>query len=191
MPYDPDQTRLRIVQAGAELFYGKSIAEVGVDAVAERAGITKKTLYYHFENKTSLVEASFARRTSDVLARYSTLISQASSAKKAIEALFDSAGQFARLPTTKGCPFIRAAAELAAKDDHPAIGVIREYKRALATLIKGKLIDDGYVHPGRLTRQIMVLYEGAITNVMFHDDPTYIEDASAAAKVLLTNCDDE
>lgn len=38
MPHNPDQTRLRIVQAGAELFYGQSIAEVGVDAIAERAG---------------------------------------------------------------------------------------------------------------------------------------------------------
>ncbi len=119
MPHNPDQTRLRIVQAGAELFYGQSIAEVGVDAIAERAGITKKTLYYHFDNKTNLVKESFAYRARNVLERHTATFDKAQSAKQAIQALFDNVGAFARRATTRGCPFVRGAAELAAKDDTP------------------------------------------------------------------------
>ncbi|HYF89667.1 helix-turn-helix domain-containing protein [Azospirillum sp.] len=40
-------TRGRIIQAASKLFYAEGIGRVSVDAVAEKAGITKRTLYYH------------------------------------------------------------------------------------------------------------------------------------------------
>ena len=39
-------TRDRIVTAAEKLFYADGIKGVSVDAVAEKAGITKRTLYY-------------------------------------------------------------------------------------------------------------------------------------------------
>ncbi|WP_332694448.1 TetR/AcrR family transcriptional regulator, partial [Bosea sp. (in: a-proteobacteria)] len=41
-------TRKRIVDAASKLFYAEGIRAVSVDAVAEKAGLTKRTLYYHF-----------------------------------------------------------------------------------------------------------------------------------------------
>ena len=37
-------TRERIVPAASKLFYGQGIRAVSVDAVAEKAGLTKRTL---------------------------------------------------------------------------------------------------------------------------------------------------
>eukprot|EP01042_Synura_sphagnicola_P025991 gene25991-33453_t len=53
---EPDKpTRARIIEAASKLFYGEGIRAVSVDAVAEKAGVTKRTLYYHFESKDELV----------------------------------------------------------------------------------------------------------------------------------------
>ena len=50
-------TRERILTAASKLFYAEGIRAVGVDAVAEKAGLTKRTLYYHFRSKDDLVAA--------------------------------------------------------------------------------------------------------------------------------------
>ncbi|TIR84625.1 MAG: helix-turn-helix transcriptional regulator, partial [Mesorhizobium sp.] len=46
MTEKPNPTRKRLVDAAAKLFYAEGIGRVSVDAVAEKAGLTKRTLYY-------------------------------------------------------------------------------------------------------------------------------------------------
>jgi len=41
MPQNSDQTRDRIVAAAARLFYDEGIRAASVDAIAEKAGVTK------------------------------------------------------------------------------------------------------------------------------------------------------
>ncbi|RWF69834.1 TetR/AcrR family transcriptional regulator, partial [Mesorhizobium sp.] len=53
----PNPTRKRLVDAAAKLFYAEGIGRVSVDAVAEKAGLTKRTLYYHFKSKDELITA--------------------------------------------------------------------------------------------------------------------------------------
>ncbi len=50
----PSPTRERIVAAATKLFYDEGIRSVGVDAVAAKAGVTKRTLYYIFRSKDDL-----------------------------------------------------------------------------------------------------------------------------------------
>ncbi|MCV4655865.1 TetR/AcrR family transcriptional regulator, partial [Escherichia coli] len=61
-PRSSDATRHRIVAASAKLFYDDGIRGVSVDAVADKAGVTKRTLYYHFQSKDDLVAAYLAAR---------------------------------------------------------------------------------------------------------------------------------
>ena len=53
-------TRERIIAAASKLFYSDGIRGVSVDAVAAKAGLTKRTLYYHFRSKDDLVAAYLA-----------------------------------------------------------------------------------------------------------------------------------
>ena len=62
MPKDAAITRDRIVAAASRLFYGHGIRAVSVDDVAARAGLTKRTLYYHFRSKDDLIAAYLAAR---------------------------------------------------------------------------------------------------------------------------------
>jgi AcrR family transcriptional regulator len=59
-----EQTRDRIVAAGAELVHESSIRDwrgVTIGAVAERAGVNKRTVYRHFANERVLRDAVFRR----------------------------------------------------------------------------------------------------------------------------------
>ena len=46
--------RERILQCALELFYAKGYDAVGVQEIAQKAGITKPTLYYYFGSKYGL-----------------------------------------------------------------------------------------------------------------------------------------
>src|SRR5215510_4643986 len=50
MPRSAAATRARILETAYELFYRQGFARVGVDRIAASAGITKRTLYAHFES---------------------------------------------------------------------------------------------------------------------------------------------
>jgi AcrR family transcriptional regulator len=47
------ETRQRIIDATYTLFYQSGFMRTGVDAVADAAGITKRTLYQHFGSNPS------------------------------------------------------------------------------------------------------------------------------------------
>jgi len=51
------ETRKKIVDASIELFFERTLGEVTLEDVAERAGIHVQTLYRHFPNKASLMLA--------------------------------------------------------------------------------------------------------------------------------------
>ena len=58
----PSDARERILETAYELFSQHGIRAVGVDAVVERAGVAKMTLYRHFESKDELGRAIGKRR---------------------------------------------------------------------------------------------------------------------------------
>lgn len=65
------QTRTRIVECARELFNRKGFAEVSIDEVMARAGLTRGGFYNHFETKEDLfVEAVEAYRHFDPATRW-------------------------------------------------------------------------------------------------------------------------
>src|SRR5947199_10296060 len=63
-------TRERIISAANALFYNDGIRSVSVDAVAAKAGVTKRTLYYHFRSKDDLIAAYLSGRDQPNLALF-------------------------------------------------------------------------------------------------------------------------
>jgi DNA-binding transcriptional regulator YbjK len=64
IPKPSNPTRERIISAASSLFYNEGIRAVSVDAVAAKAGLTKRTLHYHFRSKDDLVAAYLPRSRS-------------------------------------------------------------------------------------------------------------------------------
>ena len=50
--------RTKIIQKSADLFLNYGFKSVTMDDIANALGISKKTIYQHFDNKTKLVEAT-------------------------------------------------------------------------------------------------------------------------------------
>lgn len=186
MPRNSDSTRARILEAASKLFYGEGVRSVSVDAVAAKAGLTKRTLYYHFKSKDELIAAYLEARDAPNLAVFAKWFAQAKGPLAArIESIFKNLAQNARHPKWKGCGFLRTAAELAAMPGHPAIKAGAKHKSAVEAWLTGVIAAGGRKKPDELARQIAILMDGAFSTMLIHRDPAYIETAGRAAAALV------
>jgi AcrR family transcriptional regulator len=186
MPTVQVTTRERILLAAAKLFYGEGIRAVSVDAVAAKAGVTKRTLYYHFTSKDDLVAAYLAARDQPNLALFKRWFAETGGGPAAkVRGIFTNLGRAARHPKWKGCGFLRTSAELANMPGHPAIKIGAAHKKSFEEWLSGELEAAGILDGSQLARQIALLIDGSFTAVLLHRDPTYMESAGAAAESLI------
>lgn len=183
---EPDSpTRKRIIEAASKLFYGEGIRAVSVDAVAEKAGVTKRTLYYHFESKDELVAAYLEARDQPNLKLMAGWFDKAEGPlPQKIEAIFQNLARSARHPRWKGCGFLRTAAELANLPGHPAIRIGARHKAGFERWLAGACAEHGATAPEELARQVVLLIDGAFSVMLVHRDPAYVEAAGRAAAAL-------
>lgn len=187
MPKGIRSTRERIITAATELFYGEGIRSASIDAVAAKAGITKRTLYYHFKSKDNLIAAYLEARDQPTLALYARWFDETDGpVNKKIEAMFQKFARTARGPNWKGCGFLRTSAELANTPGHPAVKVGAAHKKKfeawLSNVLDGENVKDAEV----VARKIVVLLDGAASVMLIHRDPAYVEAAGAVAASLVT-----
>ncbi|MBL0885945.1 TetR/AcrR family transcriptional regulator [Myceligenerans indicum] len=150
----------RILEAAEELFYGRGIAAVGVDLIAERSGVTKRTLYNQFGSKDALVASYLAERDR----RWRSLVRQEVESSpdpvEAVTAPFGALRTWSRT-STRGCAFINALAELP-DPSLPAYRVVTEQKRWLLELFTDLATAAGCAGPDTLAVRLLVLHEGAL-----------------------------
>lgn len=184
MPRDGSKTKEKIVDAANRLFYADGIRAVSVDAVADAAGVTKRTLYYHFPSKDDLIANYLASRDQPNLAAFRRWYNgcEGSVAHKT-RALFDGLSRASRRPSWRGCGFLRTAAELANLPGHPAVKIGAEHKKRfeawLCEIYTGAGLDaDG---AALLARHVVLLMDGTFSTLLIHRDPAYAEAAGEAA----------
>jgi AcrR family transcriptional regulator len=183
----PLPTRERIILAASKLFYNEGIRSVSVDAVAEKAGVTKRTLYYHFASKDELIDAYLEARDQPNLALFKRWFAEANGdAADKVQGIFRNLARSARHPKWKGCGFLRTAAELANMPGHPAMKTGAVHKKKLEDWLRTALEEaDVGSEAVQLARQIVLLLDGSFSLVLLHRDPTYIEAAGDAAAVMV------
>jgi AcrR family transcriptional regulator len=178
-------TRDHIVAAANKLFYSDGIKGVSMDAVAAKAGLTKRTLYYHFKSKDDLVAAYLGGRDQPNLALFKRWFDEAEGALPAkVEAIFKNLAGAARHPKWKGCGFLRTSAELANLPGHPAIKIGAAHKKKFEHWLHGNFEAAGIAQAAQLARQILLLLDGSFAVVLLHRDPSYMETAGEAAFAL-------
>jgi AcrR family transcriptional regulator len=182
-----DSTREQIVVAATRLFYGEGIRAVSMDAVAEKAGITKKTLYYHFTSKDELVAATIAARDQPTLELYMRWFAETDgTVADKIRGLFTRLGKSVDTPKWRGCGFLRTIAELANTPAHPAVKAGAAHKKRFEAWLEAELRQNGFASAGPLARQIVILLDGATTVMLIHRDLDYVETAGRMALDLVT-----
>jgi AcrR family transcriptional regulator len=179
-------TRERIITAASKLFYGEGIGRVSMDAVAERAGVTKRTLYYHFRSKDDLIAAYLYGRDQPNLSIFQRWFEETEGRlPDKVRGIFIHLAGSARHPKWRGCGFLRTTAELAHMPGHPAIKVGAAHKKRFESWIRGMIEGEGVRDGLPLARQIMLLLDGSFAVTLLHRDPSYMEAAGDAAFMLL------
>ncbi|MCP1200867.1 TetR/AcrR family transcriptional regulator [Notoacmeibacter sp. MSK16QG-6] len=182
----PPPARDRILDAANSLFYAEGIRAVSVDAIAAKAGLTKKTLYYHFRSKDELVADYLASRDQPNLLLFEEWFTNAEGGlPRKVEAIFTQLAIAARHPKWRGCGFLRTAGELANLPGHPAMKVGAAHKKKFEAWIAGEFRNEGLHEPDALARHIVLLMDGAFSTMLVHRDPAYAESAGQAAKALV------
>jgi len=173
--------RERIERAAAQLFYRNGIHATGVEAIAQQANVSKRTLYQHFASKSDLVDnylrgidarggAPTERRLDDTDL----------TARERLLAIFD----LRRSEVVRGCAFHNAAVEsagsLASTDE-----IVRTHKLAFTRRLVAVAREAGAADPHQLGQQLAVLFEGATALATSLNDTAPVVSARAAAATLI------
>jgi AcrR family transcriptional regulator len=187
MPRSAATTRRHIIDAAYELFYRKGFARVSVDAIAAEAGITKRTLYAHFDSKDQLLGAVLEHQNGLALERIRGWSERLSGGADAMLAtLFTDLAGWAARPRWSGAGFTRLVVELADLPGHPARAMARRHKAAIEAWLAQELSRRRVRNGALRARQIMLLLEGCQVLMLIHGDKRYAEAAVNAAIRLVS-----
>jgi AcrR family transcriptional regulator len=186
VPRSSDQTRQRILDAAYGLFRRKGYARVSMDEIAAAAGLTKRTLYYHFESKDALLATVLEAQHRLALAAFRTFGDRLSGRPEAIiDTLFRDLAVWSDQPRWAGSGFTRLVIELADLPGHPARTIARRHKAMLEAHFTEMLARAGVTRPRETAREIWLLSEGAISLMLVHRDRSYAAAAAQAARKLI------
>ncbi len=164
--------RDRIFETARELFYRQGIHQVGVEAIATKAGTTKMSLYRHFASKDDLVAACL---TEDVRLFWewwdSVVLPHQGNPRLQLESLFDAfQNDTCEVENARGCPLANAAVELP-EPEHPGRKVIVEYKAEQRRRLREMCQQMGARNPDRLGDALVLLIEGSyVSGLVFNQN---------------------
>ncbi|MDT7043623.1 TetR/AcrR family transcriptional regulator [Candidatus Nitronereus thalassa] len=177
--------RDQLVQTAVKLFAEHGFHATGVDAIAEKSGVTKRTLYAHFRSKEDLVLA--ALRHYDGVFRndfIQKVEESANTPRGRLLAVFDVAEEWFQQNNFYGCMFINAVGEYSERDS-----AIRQVCSEFKSLVKGYIRElcakAGAKDPLRLAEELALLFEGAIVTAQVSQNPKAAEIAKRASRALI------
>lgn len=188
-PQVPETARERLLKAAAVLFYDNGIGGTGIDAIVQRAGVAKKSLYNNFDSKSDLVHQYLRARHAEWLDLYRTRLQAASTPRARVLAVFDAYQDHAEHDYERGfrgCGLLNAAAELSADD--PGRQAVRRHKEEVQSLLAAPLAQLLPADPeggARLARHLSFLLEGAIARAGLEGSSRLVKEARAMASDLL------
>ncbi|CAB3702512.1 TetR/AcrR family transcriptional regulator [Paraburkholderia rhynchosiae] len=190
-PAPAPSARDRLLDAAEALIYAGGIHATGVDAIVKQSGTARKSFYTHFESKDALVAAALERRDERWMNWFiAGTQRRGTTARKRLLGMFDVLREWFASQDFHGCAFLNAAGEIAFADD-PIRVVAREHKEHLLAFVRTQC--DEFVaesngdakRAARLSRQWLVLLDGAIAVALVSGEPDAALDAQAAAQTLI------
>ncbi|MGB8621845.1 MAG: helix-turn-helix domain-containing protein [Paracoccaceae bacterium] len=189
MPRSAD-THARILEAAYRGFYREGFMRVSMDDIAETAGVTKRTLYQHYDSKDALLAAALESQREQSLRLVLEWDAGVSGGPAdLIRRVFDGMAAWAGRPGWLGSGFSRISLELADMPGHPARRVAREHKETVERWLAGEFRRLGAPSPTRLATETVLLMEGSMLLALLHGDLHYFV-AARDAMIRLASCHD-
>lgn len=179
---DEDTARERVLGAAEELFYGRGIQAVGMDAVRSASGVSLKRLYQMFGSKEDLVVSFLHERDSRWLRALVAHVETHTDPRERITAVFDWLYAWFSEPGYRGCAFINSFGELGGIS--PAVAEqARHHKREFHTYLASLVDAAGF--PAELAEHLALLAEGAIVTSAIFGSPEPATHARRATLALM------
>jgi len=176
--------RERLLVATAQLTYAGGIEATGVDAIAKRARVTKRTLYQQFGSKAALVAEALRVRDEPAIGVLRAAVERrVARGSKPVDALFLVLARLFAREEYRGCAFVRATLEVA-DPEHPVHRVAAAHVDARGALVHELVAAEG-VADEAVAEGVRLLVEGAFTVSAARRDPGAAEWAGRAARALL------
>lgn len=187
----PGSARERLLDATEALIYAGGIHATGVDAIVKQSGTARKSFYTHFDSKDALVAAALERRDERWMSWFiAGTQRRGKTARKRLLGMFEVLSEWFASEDFHGCAFLNAAGEIASAED-PIRIVARKHKERLLDFVRTQC--DAFAaesgmdarRAARLSRQWLVLLDGAIAVALVSGEAGAARDARIAAQSLL------
>ncbi|MET9431129.1 MULTISPECIES: TetR/AcrR family transcriptional regulator [unclassified Streptomyces] len=182
---DDEAARTRVLDAAEELFYGRGIQAVGMDAVRSASGVTLRRLYQLFPSKATLVEAYLLRRDARWRSALAAYVDGAGGADGSpdvrLPAVFDWLERWFEEPGFRGCAFVNSFGELGTSPE--VARAARAHKEAFRRQIDDLVAEAGAAPAAGA--HLALLAEGAITTAALTGSSAPAREAREAARLLL------
>ena len=179
--------RDELVRKALDVFYQNGFHATGMDKLVVETGVSKTSMYKHFRTKEDIILATLRLRDENFRNwLYRRIEGQADTPKQQLLAAFDALAEWFASPEFCGCMFIKASAEYQ-DPNHPIHVQAAEHKQLLTEHFTGIARQAGATDPESLTRQLMMLKEGAIIMAVMGHSRDPAKDAKDAAAVLIQN----
>jgi len=157
------EARERLLIAAYELFSKQGVQATGVDAIIDRSGVARQTMYRHFASKQDLVLA-FLERREQVWTKgwlQTEVRRRASDPGERLLAIFDVFDGWFRRPDFEGCSFINVMLEHP-DPENPIHQAGAAYLAGIREFLAGLAADAGISDPEGFARQWHILMKGSI-----------------------------
>ncbi|MDR5855539.1 TetR/AcrR family transcriptional regulator [Caballeronia sp. LZ062] len=176
----------QLLDAAQALFYREGVRAVGVDAVVERAGVNKMSLYRRFASKDELVVAYLERMDDRFRQRLEASFEKhPGEPEKQLVQAFDDLVERASAPDYRGCPFVNVSCEFG-DPAHPARQLVERNKRYVMTRFIELCRAAGAQRPVELAESLALLLDGVYaTSQTYGPGSGPLRAASRVARTLV------
>ncbi|MDC0760095.1 TetR/AcrR family transcriptional regulator [Brevibacillus sp. AG] len=167
-----------ILNAAEELFYQEGIHAVSVDAIVERAGMNKMSVYRQFSSKTDLILAYMTRKQDVFWQEWEESIAKhPNRPREQLIQFFADLAERATNEQFRGCCFINVAVEFP-DPVHPVRELVCSHQKRIRDAFLDRTTALGTANPCELAYTLILLMEGT-----YADSQTYGTDSAAIRMV--------
>ena len=152
----------KILIAAAELFYCNGFSQVSINEVIANSKVSRRTFYRYFPSKDELIVEVMRFQAKQWLKYFEEEVSKrASSPREMILSSLDVLLEWYESPEFHGCPFIKAALEIA-DISHPVNQIVVMARQSVRTYIFKLALEANIPKPEIFSHQYLLLMGGSI-----------------------------
>ena len=177
--------RERLMEAAGELFYRDGMHAITADRVADRAGLTKPTIYNLFGSKDALVLETLRRRGEQIRANIEQRVAAHEDPQRKLIEVLQAHAEMLTPAGFHGCPLIIAAVQ--APDSTEARELAYAHKAWLRGLLAQLARRARLKSPNVLASSLVLILEGAAAMSAVQAADVVAKHARAAARAVIAS----